>query len=231
VTQPLPPSDLRARVLAAARAEPAPPRAVGVRRGALIVAAGLAASVAVLYRIGGPGPRGRPSEYYVALAVLWLMVGLVATWGGVVRGRSMLGRSATWRTLVATLTPAALLATAAAASLAWPAIGESPAGMREHLICVLFTMVFALGPLVAFATVRRRSDPVAPRLTGAAIGAASGAWGALCIELRCEHASVEHVLLGHVIPVALLTLIGVLVGAKIVATPSFAEGEARRSGP
>ena len=217
MTSPLPPPDLRARVLAAAHAEPMPSRAVGVRRNAVIVAAGLAASVAVLYRIGGPGTYGRRSDYFVALAALWLMVGGVATWGGVARGRSMLGRSAASRTLVATLTPVALLLTAVAASLAWPATGESPAGTPEHVICIVFTLVFALGPLIAFAAVRRRSDPVAPRLTGAAIGAASGAWGALCIELRCEHASVLHVTLGHVIPVALLTLIGLVVGDRIIA--------------
>ena len=217
MTSPLPPPDLRARVLAAAQAEPMPPRAAGVRRGAVIVAAGLAASVAILYRIGGPGSRGRPSEYFVALAVLWLLVGIAATWGGVVRGRSMLGRSVASRTLVATLTPAALLITAFAASLAWPATGERPSGTPEHVICIVFTIIFALGPLIAFAAVRRRTDPVAPRLTGAAIGAASGAWGALCIELRCEHASVLHVALGHVVPVALLTLVGLIVGDRIIA--------------
>jgi hypothetical protein len=58
---------------------------------------------------------------------------------------------------------------------------------------------------------------VAPRLTGAAIGAASGAWGALAIELHCGHASPGHIVLGHLFPVVMLTLVGVLIGDGVVA--------------
>ncbi len=217
---PAPPPDLRARVLAAARAEPVASRTTGLLRSALVVVAGLAVSIAVLYGIGGPGARGRSSAYFLALAALWLGVGLVASWGGVARGRSMLGRPASVRVLVATLTPAALLVTSVLAALAWPAVGEAPATVPQHVVCVVFTVVFALGPLVAFVVVRRRSDPVAPRLTGAAIGAAAGAWGALCIELRCEHASVVHVFLGHVLPVALLSLVGLVLGGSVISLRS-----------
>ena len=129
----------------------------------------------------------------------------------------MLGRSAAVRLGVATLVPAALLATSLAAAMAWPQTLHDDTTLRSHVVCVVFTLLCALGPLVAFAVVRRRSDPVAPRLTGAAIGAASGAWGALAIELHCSHASPEHVVLAHLLPVVLLTLVGVLVGDRVVA--------------
>jgi hypothetical protein len=38
-------------------------------------------------------------------------------------------------------------------------------------------LVGRAGPLIAFARLRRASDPVSPRPTGAALGAAAGAWG------------------------------------------------------
>jgi hypothetical protein len=139
----------------------------------------------------------------------------------------MLGRSAAVRLVVATLTPVALLATSLVAALAWPETLHDDATMGSHLVCVVFTLLCALGPLVAFAVVRRGSDPVSPRLTGAAIGAASGAWGALAIELHCGHASPGHIVLGHLLPVVMLTLVGVLIGDGVVAV----HGRSERSDP
>jgi len=129
----------------------------------------------------------------------------------------MLGRPAALRVVVVALTPVALLVTALVAALAWPQTLADDATVVTHLICVGFALLCALGPLVAFAVVRRGSDPVAPRLTGAAIGAASGAWGALAIELHCGHASPAHIVLGHLLPVVALTLVGILVGDAVVA--------------
>jgi hypothetical protein len=65
---------------------------------------------------------------------------------------------------------------------------------------------------------------VAPRLTGAAIGAASGAWGALAIQLHCAHTSPTHVVLGHILPVVALTLVGVVLGDRVVAVRAGSEG-------
>ena len=212
-----PPAGLRARVLAAASAEPISPRAEGLRRRTVAIAAGFTVPVALSLLLGGPNTGGRPVAYVATLAVAWLAVGLAATWGGVSRGHSMLGRSAAVRLAVATLVPAALLATSLFAAMAWPQTLPDDATLTSHVVCVIFTLLCALGPLVAFAIVRRRSDPVAPRLTGAAIGAASGTWGALAIELHCGHASPAHVLLGHLLPVVMITLVGVLVGDQVVA--------------
>jgi hypothetical protein len=212
-----PPAELRARILAAASAEPVPSRPVGVRRTAMVLAVGFLVPIAISLGLGWQRSNDRPLGYIVVLALAWLTVGLAATWGGVSRGRSMLGRPAAARLVVATLTPIALVATALVASLAWPQTLADDATARNDLVCVGFTLLFALGPLVAFAVVRRGSDPVAPRLTGAAIGAASGAWGALAIQLHCGHASPEHVLLAHVLPVAALAVVGVLVGDRVLA--------------
>jgi hypothetical protein len=216
MTAPMPPPDLRARVLAEARSSPVAPRAAGSWRRTFASCLGVGASFAILMSIGGPGPYGRPPAYTLALAALWLLVGVTAAWAGVARGRSMLGRPSSWRALVVVLTPVALVVTALFAGEMWPP-PVKVADMSRHLVCMAFTVLMALGPLVAFTFLRRGSDPVAPRLTGAAIGAVSGAIGALGIELRCSHATLLHVTVGHVLPVALLALVGALVAGRVVA--------------
>lgn len=218
MTTPTPvlPPDLRARVLATASAERVAPRAVGLRRHGIAVAAGLAVSLAILFEIGGPGNYGRPAGYVPTLAILWLAVGLAAVWVGVMRGRSMLGRPAAWSVAAAVLTPVALMITATIVGFMWPSVLGESTKLRHHVSCIEFSTLMAIGPLVAFAFVRRGSDPVAPRLTGAAIGAAAGAIGALGIEVRCPHASLFHVAVGHLGPVVALTLVGAFVVGRVV---------------
>jgi hypothetical protein len=190
---PLPPADLRARVLSAARSEPVAPRPAGAWHRTLMACVGVGAAFGVLLSIGGPGVYGRPATYTLVLAALWALVGAVGAWAGVSRGPSMLGRPATWRVLVVILAPLALME------------------------CIEFTTLMSLGPLIAFTFLRRGSDPVAPRLTGAAIGTVSGAIGAVCIELRCSHATLFHVTAGHVLPVVMLAVLGALVAGRVVA--------------
>ncbi|MGH7293520.1 MAG: NrsF family protein, partial [Polyangiaceae bacterium] len=217
MTSPLPPAELRARVLAAAIAEPMRPRAAGVGRSPLVVLAGFLPALALSLFVGGPGVGDRPAAYTAFLAVAWLAVAVLATVASVSRGTSMLGRPSSWRLAAAALTPATLLGTALVAMALWPSVAAGHAVLRDHAVCVVATLLCGLGPLASFAFVRRGSEPVLPRLTGAAIGAAAGAWGALFIELHCAHASWDHVVLGHLAPVALLTLVGVIVGDRVLA--------------
>jgi hypothetical protein len=212
------PSDaVRIRIMAAVRAEPVAPRAVGMRHRAWLLAVALAFSVVVSFAIGRPGLRGRPLAYVAGLAVAWALVAAAATWAGVVRGRSMLGPSLVWRTAVAVLTPIALYTISLGLGAAWPQTLIDHSSMGSHVLCLVGTTAFALGPLAAFAAMRRASDPVAPRLTGAAIGAAAGAWGALGIELHCRHASPFHVAVAHVLPVIAVALAGLFVISPFVA--------------
>ena len=66
-------------------------------------------------------------------------------------------------------------------------------------------VVFAAG---VAATALRRSAPVASRLRGAALGAAAGAWAGLGIFIYCPATEYHHLLVGHVLPIAALTLLG-----------------------
>ena len=128
--------------------------------------------------------------------------------------------------LTAVATPIALLGVSIALGMVWPQMLHEATGRHQrvlwfvappHIVCLTATPLFAAGPLIAFALIRRSSDPVAPRLTGAALGTAAGAWAALAIELHCARGAIHHVLIGHVLPVVALALIGMTLGDRVVA--------------
>jgi hypothetical protein len=129
----------------------------------------------------------------------------------------MLGRSVAWKMAAATLTPLALLAASLVFGSLWHQTVVDGSGAGAHLACIAGTAAFALGPLAAFLAARQGSDPVSPGLTGAAIAAAAGSWGALGIALHCRYTSPLHVFIGHVLPVALLALVGMVLGARLLA--------------
>jgi len=214
-----PSNDLRTRVLDAVARDPAPTHTAGVRRRAFVIARGIAVAglVGLAAAIHGPEARGRPLEYVATLEVLWLLLAIVVTWVAVARGSSMLGRPASWKLAVAVLTPAALMLAWLPVALAMPQTLHDASRLHSHVVCIAMTFAFAAGPLVAFARLHRASDPLNPRATGAALGAAAGAWGAVAHGLVCGYTAPVHMALGHVLPVALLALVGVLVGDRVVA--------------
>ena len=56
-----------------------------------------------------------------------------------------------------------------------------------------------------------------PKLTGAAIGTAAAAWGALALHLVCGFTAPVHMLFGHVLPVAVVALVGAVLTSWRVA--------------
>lgn len=223
-----PPAELRARVLDAARREPAPVRGVGGQsQPRVVVARGFAIASAIAIAAGIHGSEAktpRPLGCILSLEVLWLTLAVAVTWLGVNRGTSMLGRPRRLRFAVAALTPAAMLAAWLPVAFAWPQTLQDASGVRAHVICIVMTMTLAAGPLVAFLRLRRASDPVSPRVTGAAIGAAAGAWGDAAHVLICGYTAPAHILIGHILPVALLTGVGVVLGDRVVALRAAAPG-------
>ncbi|MDP8998695.1 MAG: NrsF family protein [Myxococcota bacterium] len=215
-----PDDDLRARVMAAVQAEPIGPRAAGVRKRARLIVAASLFSVVLSIAIGRPGLRGRPLAFVASLGLVWTVIGAVATWVGVMRGRSMLGRSTGWRMATAIGTPVSLLGASVVLGYAWPSTLVDKAGSFAHLSCLVGTTAFALAPFAAFMAMRRASEPVAPRLSGAAIAASAGAWGALGIELHCRYTSSLHVVIGHVLPVAFLVILGATLGGWVLGIRS-----------
>ena len=63
---------------------------------------------------------------------------------------------------------------------------------------------------------RRDTDVKHPRAAGAALGgAAAGAWGGRLFEAHCPSLDLVHLALGHVLPIAILALLGALFGQPL----------------
>ena len=224
-------AELRARVLAAAAAEPSPTRAAVGRRnmfmGMIAAASGIGAFVmfavfmseSQLLRLGGEVvPRQsleRPVWLVAATVGGALAVAATALWLALGRGRSMLGRSRRRLLYGGVLIPVSLLALKIGCSIAfgdamvaWP---ERP-GER----CLALTLLVAAGPLLSFLAIRRRA-PVQPALNGALTGVAAGACAWVAVDLWCPVAYVPHLLLGHVLPLFVLAGAGALLGQALLS--------------
>ena len=225
-----PPADLRARVLEAARREPATPRSVVERGTARLIAGGYAASIVLMLATGGAESTRRPAALVAVTAAGWLLIAIAAAFGAYGRGRSMLGRSTATLEAVALVTAPLLLGWVAMVTGVWSDVHTDPGDARAHAGCFVFTVMYAAGPLLALLLARARqgSDPVHPRATGAALGAAAGAWGGVMIDLHCPRTGMLHVALAHVLPVLVLAAAGAIAGARILAV-RLREGDARSS--
>jgi hypothetical protein len=147
-----------------------------------------------------------------SLIVLTIACTSIALW----RGRTGLG--ATSLVLVAA---AALFIPVYAALIALEPLhmhesvhwtGISPWGSRCFAIATLICTL----TLAALAGALRRAVPVASHLRGGAIGAASGAWAGLALFAFCPSGDQGHLLVGHVGPVVLFTLIGFFALSRVL---------------
>ena len=201
------PQERKARVLDAVRRVPSPTRRE-VRRGDLgILLAAVVASLVVFAAVGGIRVGSRPLPLIVGSGAAWGAIAAAVTALALFRGHSMLGAPRAWL-LGGALAIAPLLA------LTWACLpvpsgdAATPHAFGPDAVCFAVTIALAAGPLYALVRARSEGDPVRPVWTGAALGAASGAWGAVLIDLHCDRVDVAHVLLGHVAPVLLLTAVG-----------------------
>src|SRR6185436_21066517 len=95
---------------------------------------------------------------------------------GMDRGPMMLGRSTRVLVVCAAALPAVVLGWVLA-MIAWMQPPCTSPPMHDHLVCFAIGIGFAAAPLAAMLWARRGTDPVHPGATGAALGAAAGAWG------------------------------------------------------
>ncbi|HVU01525.1 MAG TPA: NrsF family protein [Polyangiaceae bacterium] len=211
-----PSADLRARVLAAASQEPTPTRAAIVARNLALLASGIVVPLLVFVSWGGIRSAPRPNTLVWETASGAFAVALTAAILALSRGRSMLGRPGVALISLALGTPVVLFAWKVFFSSRYPGMMvEWPE--RPGLRCLTLSCLTAAWPLVAAVTARRGSDPTHPRLTGAAIGAAIGAGVWVLVDLWCPVAYVPHLFVGHVLPFALCTAAGTLLGHFVIA--------------
>ena len=219
-------ANLKARVLSAVAAEPSPTRPAVNRRnvlmGILAAVSGVGAFVIFallesngqLVRLGGDVAPHRHLDRSVSLVVATaggaLGIAVTALWFALRRGRSMLGRSGRALLYGTALIPLGLFAWKVGCSLAF---GDPMVEWVERpgFKCLSFSLLVAAGPLWAFLAARP-SAPLHPALNGAAIAVASGACAWVALDLWCPVAAVPHLLLGHVLPLAVLASAGALLG-------------------
>lgn len=154
---------------------------------------------------------GRPAGFVLVAEVGWAAATIATTCAALGPGRSMLGRPRAVLLCVALATPPTLYAWLVIWSAQFPESLNAAPG-RPGFVCFDYVLAMALWPLIAFALARRATDPVHPRSAGAVAGVAAGAWAGALLNLSCEISNPAHVALGHVLPVLLLSGVGVLVG-------------------
>ena len=202
---------LKRRVLAAARSHPAPVRNDRRPLAALFALLAAAAMLAMYFVWGGPAnAAGRPAPVVAWLAVGTVAVAVAASWFALPAPGSMLPRGG--RVLVAVALGVPILI--GAWIVLWHSVYTDPF-QRFGWRCFGLTAATAPWPFAVLVWLSRRFDPVSPQLTGAALGAAAGAWAAVVVELWCPLSVSDHVLVGHVSPLLLLVGLGGALGQRL----------------
>jgi len=94
--------------------------------------------------------------------------------------------------------------------------GVPEINVHKRTTKVNLSIVVAVGPLVSFLTMRRTAF-LHPALNGAMLGVAAGACAWVAVDLWCPVAYVPHVVLGHVLPLVVLTGVGALLGQSLLS--------------
>jgi hypothetical protein len=209
-------SDPKARLLEAMRRAPSRTRQVARTWTWLILPSATVVAVAIYFAFNGlEHGGGRPVWFYVACSVSWTAVAAASIWGALGRSGSRSWRSRSALLAIAAGTPGLLFALMFGFAIVDPDVTLLHPE-RLGLKCFGLTLAAAIFPLLALLYVRRESDPVHPAVTGAALGSACGASAGIMVELWCPVAAPAHVALGHIAPIAVLAVLGALLGARIL---------------
>jgi hypothetical protein len=213
----MPPESLKLRVLEAVRQRPMPRRADRLPSIVLAALAAVAMSAVLQW-----GPRlfgdvgglahavGRP-----AASGAWILAGIVAlalssTWLVLPFRRSMLSPPRGLLLAVAIGVPLLV----GAWLVLWHTTYDDPF-TRTGWRCFALTALTAPWPFATLAYASRRVEPRHPGTAGAALGAVAGAWAAVMVELWCPLAGHQHVLVGHVLPLIVISLAGSAIGVRM----------------
>ncbi len=217
MSAPQPPPDVRARLEAILPKRKVPTREQHRLRSIVLLAASL---LPALYGLAVHGIHAgkRPVGYIVFFAVAWIGTAAAAGAYVLVPPKTTLGRSRGRLLALAVALPVALLGAALAANALFP---EALAGSQERWAmnahCVKVALLLSIAPLAAFLYVFRRSDPVRPSITGAALGAIASSWGGAILAVQCPNPEPVHVAIAHVLPVIVGAIVGAVLGARVVA--------------
>lgn len=223
---PGPPEDVQARVFAAIGAAPASRMSLRRRRVLALCLIPCCGAIVVLGRSAlfdrrplridlDSVPLGQLALELALLGGVTLAANAIATRSG----RFGLGSAVAHLIAASVLVVPAFFVT----EVLWPLRSEDPASIaaaaRLHpwgLPCLVIAALIGVVALSALTWALRGAVPVASRLRGAALGAASGAWAGLALFIHCPATSATHLLLGHVVPVAVFTCLGALAVPRLL---------------
>ena len=208
--------DLRARILAEVKSQPAPARPEMRRRLLIGLVITLAFEGFLLVLIGGLHRGDRPPWLVAGNASLALVVAAITSWLAFGRGRSMVGRPRQVVLAVSALVVPALFLSILLLDQGTSAFQRGVPPVGNHAQCFGLTALFSLVPLAFLVLARRGSDPVHPSATGAALGASAGAWAAVAMAIVCPYAELTHELIGHLAPILLVVALGAWAGRSVV---------------
>ncbi len=204
--------ELRERVLRNVQQTPAPTRSQRVVRGwSLLAAAVLVGAASALI---GRADSERPLSYVLTIALSAATAALWAT-RAAVQGATL--NALTPKHLAKALGTTPALA-AAVAAVTWLTLETPPmptTWMADAMCAVMHGMISAMLMTLCLLWLRR-SDPWSPMTRGALAGLAAGAWGTLVMVLRCPSVAIDHVVFGHVLPIAVFVIAGALLGTRTV---------------
>jgi hypothetical protein len=216
--------ELKARVLAAVAATPSPTRREWTRRCVALALASTAMALALFQAVGGLGhSAGRPLGITLTISGGWGLFCAGLSWTVLRRGRSMLGPRPSVVLAAALATPIVLIAWMHAFHGTYPE-PFARVGWR----CLAYNLMMATPPLGSLLVLRRGGEPRSPWALGAAVGAVSGAWAGVLVDLWCPLTNLRHLLVGHVLPLGLLIAAGALIGRNALGIPLTRSGQDRR---
>ena len=157
----------------------------------------------------------RPLGLVLSALFTAVLISTVNLWAALDRGRSTVGRPRVWLAASASSAPVLLFSAQFGLSSLFP--GQTvPWPGRTGNPCLAISLLVGLWPLLAMAVARRSTDPVHPAMTGAAMGVAAGGVSWVLVDLFCPVGHWMHLLYGHVLPIAILAVVGVVLGNSLV---------------
>jgi hypothetical protein len=207
-----PPAALRARVLAAAAATPSLTRSQGRRAAAMSIGFSVGLAILLFELMGGfAHSAGRPIAITAALSGGWSLAAVGLSRIALGRSRSMLARRPTVLLLASISAPAA--------AFVWSCLfygTYTEPFARVGFRCLALTLLIAATPLATFLWLRRGVEPRRPSALGGVAGAMCGAWAGVIVHAWCPLTNPAHALVGHSLPIALLVVVGAVIGRRML---------------
>ena len=208
-----PSSSLREKILAEAAATKSRTRSEGRRRAVVAYTVAALLGLPLFFAWGGLGhAAGRPLTLTAGISAGALLLAIAAASVAWWRGKSQVGRTQTALLAIAILVPIVTYVW----MVSWNGRYVEPF-QRVGWRCFAMTIASGAPLLGAALWLRKRTIAVHPVAGGAALGAAAGAFGGITVDLWCPLTNSAHVLVGHVAPIVLLALVGMIAGRFVLA--------------